>query len=134
MKKRIILCIDDEKTILDSLKIQLKNKFGKSFSYEFAESGDEGLELIDELMVEDTYILLIVSDWLMPGMKGDEFLAAVHKKYPAIVKVMLTGQADSEAVERAYRDANLFRCLHKPWTETELFDTIEQGINKFSDD
>ena len=42
--------------------------------------------------------IIIVSDWLMPGMKGDEFLIQVHQKFPHIVKVLLTGQADSEAI------------------------------------
>lgn len=130
MAKKVIICIDDEKTILNSLKAQLKKQFGKHYMYEFAESGDEGLELIEEL-VEDGYeVLAIVSDWLMPGMKGDEFLIEVHKKFPQIVKVMLTGQADTDAIERAKMMANLHRCLHKPWSEDDLLTTIKSGLGE----
>lgn len=131
MGKKTILCLDDERTILTSLKGQLKRNFGNEYGYEFAESPDEALELIEELREEDIDILLIVSDWLMPEMKGDEFLIKVHAKFPNIVKVMLTGQADSEAVERAEKEANLYKCLNKPWSETELVETIKNGINNF---
>ena len=81
MVKPIILCIDDEKTILQSLRSQLRRQFGSKFSYEFAESAEEGLEVIEELSLEGAAndLQVIISDWLMPGMKGDEFLMKIHK-------------------------------------------------------
>jgi len=128
MAKKTILCLDDERTILTSLRGQLKRNFGNTYDYEFAESPDEALNLIEELVDDDVEILLIVSDWLMPEMKGDEFLIKVHQKFPKIVKVMLTGQADSDAVQRAESEANLYKCLQKPWSEEELVSTIKSGI------
>ena len=116
MPKKAILCVDDEKIVLNSLKSQIKNQFGNQYMYEFAESADEALELVEELIEDDVEILLIVSDWLMPKMKGDELLIQIHERFPQIVKVMLTGQADDEAIERVKSQANLYRCLHKPWT------------------
>ena len=80
-------------------------------------------------MKENISLIIIVSDWLMPGTKGDEFLIQVHAKYPQIVKIMLTGQADLAAIERAKKLANLYRCLFKPWDENELVETIETGLN-----
>lgn len=129
MSKPVILCVDDEEVILNSLKIQLKNELGDTYLYEVAESADEALELIEELE-ETTNILLIVSDWLMPGTKGDEFLIQVHQKYPNIIKVMLTGQADSFAIERAKTQANLHSCLYKPWNRKQLIETIKTGLDK----
>lgn len=128
MSKNVILCVDDEKIILDSLKTQLKAHFGEKFLYEVAENADDAMELIDELHDDGLRILVIVTDWLMPGIKGDEFLAQVHKKYPEIVKVMLTGQADSEAIERARKYANLHRYIPKPWAAEVLFEAIESGL------
>jgi len=66
----------------------------------------------------------------MPGIKGDEFLILVHQKYPKIVKVMLTGQADEVAIERVKELANLHRCLYKPWDGKELIETIKSGLAK----
>jgi len=128
MGKSVILCVDDEKMILNSLKSQLKEKYGNSFSYETAENAVEALEVINELMEDNAQIVIIVSDWLMPGIKGDEFLIKVHQQYPGIVKIMLTGQADAEAIERSRREANLYRCIAKPWTEKELIETIDSGL------
>ena len=81
-------------------------------------------------MAEGAEVLIIVSDWLMPGIKGDEFLIEVHKKFPGIVKVMLTGQAQEEAIQNARKNANLHACLSKPWKEDELIDTIKAGLKK----
>lgn len=124
MPEKAILCVDDEKFVLDSLKEQLKSRFGQQYLYETAQGADDAWEIIEELVDDQIEILIIVSDWLMPGMKGDEFLIKVHQNYPNITTVMLTGQADEAAVNRAKKEANLFRCLHKPWTEKELADTI----------
>ncbi|MGK7941250.1 MAG: response regulator [Crocosphaera sp.] len=129
MAKPVILCVDDEKVILDSLKIQLKKEFQDTYLYEAAESADEALEIIEELQEDEITILVIVSDWLMPGMKGDEFLIEVHQRFPKIVKIMLTGQADEEAVEKAKKYANLHSCLHKPWNSEDLIDKIKSGLS-----
>ncbi|MEO0540316.1 MAG: response regulator [Cyanobacteria bacterium P01_A01_bin.105] len=125
-----MLCVDDEVAILDSLKEQLKRRFGNRFFYEVATSADEALEVLEELEEETVEVLIIVSDCLMPGMNGDELLATVHEKYPNIVKVMLTGQADVAAIDRATTNANLHRCLYKPWTEAELIETIVSGLGQ----
>ncbi|MDM8522062.1 response regulator [Desulfococcaceae bacterium HSG8] len=130
MPKKVILCVDDEKIILDSLKSQLKKRFGSKYTYEVAENGEEALELIEELVEDGLEILIIVSDWLMPGLKGDEFLILVHQSFPDIVKVMLTGQSDEESIENARKNANLHRCLYKPWDEDDLVDTIQSGLEK----
>jgi len=129
MNKPVILCVDDEPDILKTLKMQLKNEFKDDYFYELAESGDEALDLLDEFP-EECQVIVLVSDWLMPGIKGDEPLIKVHQKYPKIIKVMLTGQAHAAAVERAVQEADLYCCLHKPWKSKELIDTIKSGLAK----
>lgn len=128
MSKSVILCVDDEVMILDSLKRQLRKCFRDTYIYEVAESGEEAMEIIDELVDEGKNIVVIVSDWLMPGLRGDEFLIQVHQKYPQIVKIMLTGQADKAALERAKKQANLHCYLGKPWQGDELIKAIESGL------
>jgi CheY-like chemotaxis protein len=130
MKKAVILCVDDEKVILDSLKIQIKKAFEDQYLYEAAESADEAIEIIEELQSFDVPILVIVSDWLMPGMKGDEFLIKVHQKFPRIVKIMLTGQADIQAIEKVKALADLHVCLSKPWDSQDLIEQIQTGLAK----
>jgi CheY-like chemotaxis protein len=130
MSKPVILCVDDEKVVLDSLKSQLKQAFGDKYFYEMAEDGADALDAIQELMEDSIPIVMIVSDWLMPGMKGDELLIRIHQQYPNIVKIMLTGQAEPSAIERAKQEANLSFCLHKPWSEEELVTAIQASLEK----
>ncbi|BAU66337.1 two-component response regulator [Stanieria sp. NIES-3757] len=129
MPESAIICVDDEVTILDSLKEQLKRTFGDRYIYEVAESADEAWEIIEELKADDINIILIVSDWLMPKTKGDEFLTEVHQRFPNIITVMLTGQADETAIKRAREQANLYACLYKPWTEAELTQIINSVLD-----
>ena len=48
MNKPVILCVDDEPDILNTLKIQLKNEFKDDYFYELAESSDEALDLLED--------------------------------------------------------------------------------------
>jgi len=130
--KPIIVCVDDEKVILDSLKTQLKSAFGDLYSYEIAESAGDALELIEELSNDGHSIVVIVSDWLMPGMKGDELLINIHHKFPEVIKIMLSGQADEVAIERAFTHANLYICIKKPWSEDELVGGISAAMEQLS--
>jgi CheY-like chemotaxis protein len=128
MSDAAILCVDDEASILRALKDQLKRCFGNQYLYEFAQSAEEAWIVIDELEEEEVKILIIVSDWLMPKIRGDEFLTQVHQRFPRIVTVMLTGQADEAAIERARQQANLYACIRKPWTEEELQQVINTAL------
>ena len=128
MTTKAFLCVDDDELILTSLRDQIISHFGHKYIYEMAESVAEAWEVIEELAEHNVKILIIISDWLMPGIKGDEFLIQVHQKYPHIIKVLLTGQADKKAVERTKKEAHLHRYLLKPWDKQTLINTIETGL------
>ena len=127
-EKGVLLCVDDELIVLTALKDQLRRAFGSEFHIDVAESAEEALELLDELSEQGHRLLVIVSDWLMPGMKGDEFLVQAHQRFPTVVKIMLSGQAQQDAVDRAKREAGLHDFLAKPWNATELVETINAGL------
>ncbi len=128
---RVILFVDDDIAVLNSLKAEFKEEFGNKFIYELAQSGEEGLEILSELVEEiegdDETVLLIVSDWLMPGLKGDEFLIETNKIFPDAKKVLLTGQADEKAINNAKENANLDKFLSKPWNPEDLFRIIRSA-------
>jgi CheY-like chemotaxis protein len=128
MEKGVLLCVDDEVIVLTALKDQLRRAFGSDFVIDVAESAEEALELLEELSGQGHKVLVIVSDWLMPGMKGDEFLIQAHQRFPTVVKIMLSGQAEQAAVDRARREAGLHEFLAKPWNAAELVDSINLGL------
>ena len=130
MERGVLLCVDDEIIVLTALKDQLRRAFGNDFLIDVAESAEEALELLDELADQGHTLLVIVSDWLMPGMKGDEFLIQAHRRFPSVVKIMLSGQAEAAAVERARREAGLHEFFAKPWNAAELVESINLGLRE----
>ena len=128
MEKGVLMCVDDEVIVLTALKDQLRRAYGSDFVVEVAESAEEALELLDELSEQGHTVLVIVSDWLMPGMKGDEFLVQAHRRFPTVVKIMLSGHAEQSAVDRVRREAGLHEFLSKPWNAAELVESINLGL------
>lgn len=128
MEKGVLMCVDDEVIVLTALKDQLRRAYGSDYVVEVAESAEEALELLDELSEQGHTVLVIVSDWLMPGMKGDEFLVQAHQRFPTVVKIMLSGHAEQSAVDRVRREAGLHEFLSKPWNAAELVESINLGL------
>ena len=130
MCKPAILCVDDEEIILTSLESLLDENFGEYCNIELAQSAEEGLEILEEFMDDEVSIVVIISDWLMPGMKGDEFLIRVNKVCPNMEKIMLSGHADQNSVKRAEDENALDVFIHKPWDSTNLLKHISNGLKK----
>lgn len=133
METPTILCVDDERNVLLTLRAQLQRHF-PNCEVELAESGVEGLELIEELRLEGREVCLVIADQIMSGMRGDQFLIELHQRYPQILKVMLTGQATAEEVGNAVNRANLYRFLSKPWNELDLCLTVGEALRRYQQD
>jgi signal transduction histidine kinase/FixJ family two-component response regulator len=132
MNKKTILCVDDEKPVLDSLKDQLRKEFATDYNIEMAQSGDEAIEVFNELLDEGQDIPVVISDHLMPGMKGDELLIRLHELSPRTKKIMLTGHAGGKAIGNALNKANLYRYIAKPWDTEDLIITITEAIKSYN--
>jgi DNA-binding NtrC family response regulator len=133
MKRGIILCVDDEKIVLDSVLSQLRAHFGTQFLYETAENTEEGWEVLDEKLQEGYQVVAVISDWLMPFERGDQFLIEIARKLPDCGLILLSGHVDEEAVERAKKHANLQYFIRKPWERDELIRAVETVIHNSSD-
>ncbi|TGK07658.1 response regulator [Leptospira semungkisensis] len=129
-RQEAILCVDDEAIILITLQKELKRQLGDEYLYETAMSGNEALEIIDDLVSAGVNVILILSDWLMPGLKGDEFLAIVHQKYPHIQSILVTGHIDAEAADRVKREAGTYAVISKPWDVKKLMDAVRFCCSK----
>ncbi|NNM67110.1 MAG: response regulator [Spirochaetales bacterium] len=125
--KPVILCVDDEKIILESLRAELRREFVHEFEVETAQSAEEGLELAKSLLYDGMELLIAISDQNMPGMKGNEFLSQIKSLSPETHTVLLTGYADLDAVRDAVNSAGLFRYMNKPWKIEELGFTVRQA-------
>ncbi|MEM8674954.1 MAG: EAL domain-containing protein [Cyanobacteria bacterium P01_G01_bin.67] len=126
-----IICVDDEPVILSSLGEQLKRSLGQKYDIELVDSGAEAIALCRELIDEGILIPVVISDQIMPGMTGDQLLIELHTLYPQTLKILLTGQANADAVGNLVNAAALYRYVAKPWDETDLILTVKEALKRF---
>jgi two-component system, sensor histidine kinase and response regulator len=131
MKKPVVICVDDEPTVLDSLKVELRRGLGGQCLIEIAESGEETLELLDDLLGDGYEVAVVIADYIMPGLKGDELLHQIHDRSPRTINIMLSGQADLDAVGRSIQYANLYRFISKPWHSADLALTVSEALQSY---
>jgi two-component system, sensor histidine kinase and response regulator len=134
MSKPVVICVDDDPIILDSLKIELKRLLGKDCLVETAEGGEEALALFEELRREDYEVAVVLADYIMPGLKGDELLKQIHDLSPKTLNIMISGQADLGAIGNAIRDARLYRYISKPWQPQDLSVAVVEAIQTYLQD
>jgi len=128
VSRPVILFVDDEKLVLDSLIAQARSAYEDTYDYETAQSAEEAWEIIEDYHDRQRRIVLLISDWLMPLEKGDSFLIRVAQRYPDIRLIMLSAYADEEAIRRAERYANLVAFIRKPWEREALLNTIQKAL------
>lgn len=119
-RKPLVLCVDDEKSILSSLR---RVFLDEPWDLRFAESGPEGLALIEEHGAD-----VVLSDYRMPGMNGVEFLKKVKEIHPDCVRVVLSGYADVGTILSALNEGEIYRFVNKPWNDTELLESVHKAL------
>ncbi|HAX78562.1 MAG TPA: hybrid sensor histidine kinase/response regulator [Cyanobacteria bacterium UBA11372] len=134
MFKGAIVCVDDQKLVLIGLRDQLIRIVGDEYAIQLAESGKEALEIFAELEREGIEIPLVICDQIMPKMRGDELLIALHARYPKTRKILLTGDTSMNAAINAVNRANLYRYISKPWDEEDLGLTVREAIRSYFQD
>jgi response regulator RpfG family c-di-GMP phosphodiesterase len=117
-----VLAVDDEPHILSSLKRALEEE---PYDLLTATCGDEALRLL-----HDRKIQVVVSDEMMPGMRGSEFLWIVKERFPETVRILLTGQASIEATMRAVNNGEIYRFFTKPWNDVDLKLALRAAMEK----
>ncbi len=121
MEDRILL-VDDDPNLLAGIKRQLKGKFDIT-------TVQSGADAITE--AEKKSFSVIISDYKMPAMNGAQVLSKVRHISPGTVRMMLTGQADIEAVIDIVNEGNIFRFLTKPCPPEVLINNINAALNQY---
>ncbi|AVJ21302.1 MULTISPECIES: HD domain-containing phosphohydrolase [Pseudomonas] len=118
--KSAVLLVDDEESILNSLRRLLR---GQPYEVVLATSGAQALEIMATRPID-----LAMSDARMPGMDGATLLAEVHRLYPATSRILLTGYADLTTIIKAINDGQIHRYISKPWNDEELQLVLQQTL------
>jgi type II secretory ATPase GspE/PulE/Tfp pilus assembly ATPase PilB-like protein/DNA-binding response OmpR family regulator len=114
--------VDDEAAILSALKRVFRKE---NYIIDTASNGMDALALLKK---NDYH--LVISDYMMPGMNGAEFLRQVKELYPDTMRIMLTGHADTQAVMTAINDGAVYKFIIKPWEDNDLRVTVALALEK----
>ena len=109
----------------------LEKTLGGQAEIEVAECGQDALDICEDLAEDGRPVTIVISDYIMPNMRGDELLIKLHELYPKMIKVMLTGQSDLTGVRRVINKASLYRFLEKPFINADLVLTAKSGIESY---
>lgn len=106
-----VLIIDDETSILDTLRILMKRE---GFEVTTAASGQEGLSQLEEARPD-----FVLTDVRMPGVSGLDILAAARDLDPTIPVILMTAQASLQTAIQAVNEG-AYHYIQKPFANDEL--------------
>lgn len=121
--KYAILFVDDEQEVLHSLTRAFQHENYHVFS---ANSGKKALEILKTQKIH-----VVVADHRMSKMTGAQLLREIKKQYPDIIRIMLTGYADADAVMGAMNKGAVYKFITKPWINEDLRLTISLALEQY---
>ncbi|MGB3532651.1 MAG: adenylate/guanylate cyclase domain-containing protein [Microcoleaceae cyanobacterium] len=134
MNSLAIVCVDDERLVLDVLAEQLSRCLDSQEEIVMAETAEEALEVIEELLLEGYEIAVLIVDYNLPGITGSELLRTLHHQLPQTLKILLTGNLNPQNFESVIQQTNLYRYITKPWDELDLQLTVQEAIRRYRQD
>ena len=118
-----LLFVDDEENVLKALKRVFMEE---NYKLLIASNADQALELIDRENIQ-----LVISDFKMPGMHGVDLLREIKKRKPNIIRIMLTGHADVQAVMGAVNEGAVYKFITKPWNDEDLRLSVSLALQQY---
>jgi type II secretory ATPase GspE/PulE/Tfp pilus assembly ATPase PilB-like protein/FixJ family two-component response regulator len=118
-----ILLVDDEPNVLKAL-VRVFHR--ESYEVLAAANGAEALALLERQTCQ-----VLISDFKMPSMNGGELLRACKSKYPDMIRIMLTGDADVDAVLAAVKEGAVYKFILKPWNDDDLRVTVSLALEQY---
>lgn len=119
MEPRRILVVDDDPLILRAIQRVLEAQ-----GFEVLANVSPEMALED---LRESEVGLIVSDYMMPGMNGVEFLMEARRICPDAPRLLLTAINDFRVAAEAVNNGEIYRLLAKPWNHADLVTTIKQA-------
>lgn len=118
-----VLCVDDEKNILNTVRRQLDDECFQVFP---ALTVEEALQILER----EQPLHVVLSDYRMPGINGVDLLRTVASRWPWISGILISGFADTQAVQRALTDNPAMRFIAKPWAMEELLRVVGEAASQ----
>jgi response regulator RpfG family c-di-GMP phosphodiesterase len=121
-KSGCVLCVDDERQVLEGLAGNLRARY----TVVTATSAADALAHVEQTPELD----VIVTDMRMPGIDGAEFLRRCREAAPHVSRILLTGHADTKSAVAAVNDGQIFRFLTKPCPPPALLAAVDAAVSQ----
>jgi type II secretory ATPase GspE/PulE/Tfp pilus assembly ATPase PilB-like protein/DNA-binding NarL/FixJ family response regulator len=118
-----ILLVDDEANVLKALQRVFRQE---NYEIVLASNGAEAIDLL-----RNGAFQLMISDYMMPGMTGAQVLKQAKTIQPDMIRIMLTGHADTGAVMGAVNEGAVYKFILKPWNDDDLRVTVALALEQF---
>lgn len=119
----VVMIVDDEEMVTSSLSSLLS--MDTEYTVLSYQSPQEALEILKQRSVD-----LVITDFLMPGMDGLQFIARAQEMYPELACILLTGYADKQNAIKAINEVSLFQYIEKPWDNEHIKMSIRNALEK----
>lgn len=121
MRDQVILVVDDEVDIRESLK-ELFDGTLDAVQVITAEGGAAGVKILRSQPVD-----LVITDYKMPGMSGLEFLSEARKIARGVPRILMTAFPDLELAIRAVNEESIENFFTKPLEPAAIVEVV-RGI------
>lgn len=119
MSKPVILSIDDDPSVLNSVERDLRSRYGSDYRIVPINNAVAALEYLKKMQQRNEAVALFLVDQRMPEMSGTDFLMQAVNLYPQAKRVLLTAYADTQAAIDSINEIRLDYYLMKPWHPPE---------------
>jgi thioredoxin reductase (NADPH) len=128
MPKPVILTVDDDTSVLNSVARDLRAHYGQEYRILPIDSGKAALDYLNKIQERNETVALFLVDQRMPEMSGVEFLEEALQAYPQAKRVLLTAYADTQAAISSINEVGLDYYLMKPWhpPEERLYPILDE--------
>ncbi len=115
-----VLYVDAEET---NLKL-FKRGFRRSYKVHTAQTGDQALEILRSKTID-----LIIANSKAGNMKGTELLALTYSEFPDLVRIIMTGNTNTDLLMEEIKDVPIYKCVLKPYNKEDLEKTLNEALS-----
>jgi len=135
MAKPVILTVDDDPDVLQSIERDLRSRYSERYRIMRAASANEALDVLHRLKSRNDAVALLLADQRMPELDGVGFLSQATELFPTAKRALLTAYADTNAAIEAINSARVHYFLLKPWDppDQNLYPPLDDMLNEFMD-